>query len=104
MTDRAAEVAYGLAQQETVEAPEGAPLAFDARYARGSGERPLPMTLIVSGVVLVVLVAALAFFYRGGIRAPGQAPNRQLPRGPSRCGSGTFRCVSSRSSGTPAGW
>jgi len=51
-----------------------APLAFDARYSRGSGERPIPMTLIISGVVLITLVAALAFFYRGGARGPSQAP------------------------------
>ena len=51
-----------------------APLAFDARYSRGSGERPLPMTLIVSGVVLVALIAALAFFYRSGVRGAGQPP------------------------------
>ncbi|MBV9512135.1 MAG: SPOR domain-containing protein [Caulobacteraceae bacterium] len=51
-----------------------APLAFDARYARGAGERPLPMTLIVSGVILVLLVGALAFFYRSGVRGLGQAP------------------------------
>lgn len=51
-----------------------APLAFDARYARGAGERPLPMTLVVSGVILVLLVAALAFFYRSGVRSSGAPP------------------------------
>jgi len=51
-----------------------APLSFDARYSRGAGERPLPMTLIVSGVVLLVLIVALFVFYRGGARHMGQAP------------------------------
>ncbi len=50
------------------------PLSFDARYSRGSGERPLPMTLIISGVVLVVLILALVLFYRSGVRHSGQAP------------------------------
>jgi hypothetical protein len=51
-----------------------APLAFDARYSRGSGDRPVPWTLVISGVVLVTLIAALAFFYRGGVRHAGDAP------------------------------
>ena len=51
-----------------------APLAFDARYSRGSRERPIPMTLIISGVVLLTLVGSLAFFYRGGVRTSGQPP------------------------------
>ena len=50
------------------------PLSFDARYSRGSGERPLPMTLIISGVVLVVLILALVLFYRSGVRHSGQSP------------------------------
>ena len=50
------------------------PLSFDARYSRGSGERPVPMTLIVSGVVLLVLVIALFVFYRSGVRHMGQSP------------------------------
>jgi hypothetical protein len=50
------------------------PLSFDARYSRGSGERPVPMTLIVSGVVLLVLVVALFVFYRSGVRHAGQSP------------------------------
>lgn len=50
-----------------------APLAFDARQpVRGS--RPVPMTLIVSGVVLLILVAAIVFFYRSGVRQDGEAP------------------------------
>jgi len=51
-----------------------APLAFDARYSRGYGDRPIPWTLVISGVVLVTLVAALAFFYRDGFRHAGQTP------------------------------
>ena len=50
------------------------PLSFDARYSRGSGERPVPMTLVVSGVVLLVLVVALFVFYRSGVRHAGQSP------------------------------
>ena len=49
-----------------------APLAFDARYSKGSGERPAPTALILSGVVLIALVAALAFFYRHGFRDSNQ--------------------------------
>ncbi|WP_374569929.1 SPOR domain-containing protein [Phenylobacterium sp.] len=50
-----------------------APLAFDARQpVRGS--RPIPMTLILSGVVLLILVAAIVFFYRSGVRKEGEAP------------------------------
>lgn len=50
-----------------------APLAFDARQpVRGS--RPVPMTLIVSGVVLLILIAAIVFFYRSGVRQEGEAP------------------------------
>ena len=43
-----------------------APLAFDAR--RPAERRPLPMTLIASGVVLLAIVAALVLAYRGGVR------------------------------------
>jgi len=50
------------------------PLSFDARYSRGSGERPVPMTLIVSGVVLLVLIIFLFVLYRSGTRHSGQAP------------------------------
>jgi hypothetical protein len=53
--------------------PAEAPLAFDPRRpVRGSG--PVPVTLIISGLVLVGLVAAVVFVYRGGIRGPGAAP------------------------------
>ena len=50
------------------------PLSFDARYSRGSGERPVPVTLIVSGVVLVALIVIFAFAYRSGARHSGQSP------------------------------
>ena len=49
-----------------------APLAFDARRSGGGG-RPAPMTLMISGMVLVVLVVGVVFFYRGGVR-PANAP------------------------------
>lgn len=53
--------------------PTDAPLAFDARQpVRGS--RPVPMTLIVSALVLVVLVVAIVIFYRSGVRPEGAAP------------------------------
>jgi len=53
--------------------PTDAPLSFDARQpVRGS--RPLPLTLIVSGLVLILLVAAIVVFYRSGVREAGQAP------------------------------
>ena len=49
--------------------PSETPLAFDPRRpVRGSG--PVPVTLIVSGVVLLVLVAAVAFLYRGAFTTP----------------------------------
>ena len=43
-----------------------APLAFDAR--RPSERRPLPMTLIASGAVLLVILVALVMAYRSGVR------------------------------------
>lgn len=53
--------------------PTDPPLSFDARTPiRGS--RPVPLTLIVSGLVLVLLVAAIVVFYRSGVRQAGQAP------------------------------
>jgi hypothetical protein len=50
-----------------------APLAFDARAPRG-GRKPLPVALIGSGVVLLVLVAGIAMYYRNGTRPAGGAP------------------------------
>ncbi len=49
------------------------PLSFDARQpVRGS--RPVPMTLIVSAVILVTLIVAIFLIYRGGVRGAGDAP------------------------------
>ena len=49
-----------------------APLSFDPRQpVRGS--RPFPVTLIVSGLVLLGLVAAIFVFYRSGVREAGRA-------------------------------
>lgn len=53
--------------------PTDEPLSFDARRPV-RGARPVPLTLIVSGVVLVLLVVAIVFFYRGGARQAGEAP------------------------------
>lgn len=53
--------------------PTDAPLSFDARQpVRGS--RPLPMTLIISAVVLATLVVAVLLIYRGGVRGQGEPP------------------------------
>jgi hypothetical protein len=51
--------------------PTDAPLSFDARQpVRGS--RPAPFTLIASGFILILLVAAIVLFYRTGVRQAGQ--------------------------------
>jgi cell division protein FtsN len=50
------------------------PLSFDARVPRRGGGRPVPMTLIISAVVLAVLIVALVLFYRSGVRGAGEAP------------------------------
>lgn len=53
--------------------PTDAPLSFDARQpVRGS--RPLPMTLIISAVVLLTLLVAVVMIYRGGVRGPNEPP------------------------------
>jgi cell division protein FtsN len=49
-----------------------APLSFDAR--RAPGGRPLPMTLMISGMVLVILLIGVVYFYRSGIRQANEAP------------------------------
>ena len=50
-----------------------APLKFDARQpVRGS--RPFPLTLVLSGLVLLGLMAAIFVFYRSGVRAAGEGP------------------------------
>ena len=50
-----------------------APLAFDARRPVRGGS-PAPVTLIISALVLVVLVAGAWFIYRDGFRGAGDAP------------------------------
>lgn len=50
-----------------------APLAFDARRPVRGGS-PAPVTLIVSALVLIVLIAGAWFIYRDGFRTDGQAP------------------------------
>ena len=53
--------------------PTDAPLSFDARQPV-RGARPLPMTLIISAVVLVTLVVGVILVYRGGVRNPNEPP------------------------------
>ena len=50
-----------------------APLSFDARQPV-RGARPFPVTLIISGLVLVGLVVVIFLFYRSGVREAGQPP------------------------------
>lgn len=48
-------------------------LSFDPREpVRGGG--PAPITLIVSGVVMLAIVGAVFVFYRGGLRHKGDVP------------------------------
>lgn len=49
------------------------PLSFDAR-APVRGSRPVPMTLIVSAVILATLIVAIFLIYRGGVRGAVDAP------------------------------
>jgi hypothetical protein len=49
-----------------------APLSFDAR--RAPGGRPVPMTLMISGMVLVILLIGVVYFYRSGVRQANEAP------------------------------
>jgi hypothetical protein len=53
--------------------PTDAPLSFDARQPV-RGARPIPFTLIISGLVLVALLVAIVVFYRSGVREAGQPP------------------------------
>ena len=53
--------------------PTDAPLSFDARQPV-RGARPIPFTMIISGLVLVALVVAVVVFYRSGVREAGQPP------------------------------
>jgi sporulation related protein len=49
-------------------------LAFDPRKpVRGGG--PAPVTLIMSALVLVIVIAGVAFLYRNGFRPRGEAPS-----------------------------
>ena len=50
-----------------------APLSFDARQPV-RGARPFPITLVLSGLVLLALIAAIFLFYRSGVREAGQGP------------------------------
>ena len=50
-----------------------APLSFDPRQPV-RGARPIPLTLILSVLVLAALVAAILWFYQSGVRQAGQAP------------------------------
>jgi outer membrane biosynthesis protein TonB len=53
--------------------PTDAPLSFDARQPV-RGARPVPITLIISVLVLAGLTAAIFVFYRSGVRQAGDAP------------------------------
>jgi cell division protein FtsN len=50
-----------------------APLSFDARRAPGGGQ-PVPLTLLISGMVLVLLLIGVVYFYRSGVRGPDTPP------------------------------
>jgi hypothetical protein len=50
-----------------------APLSFDPRRPV-RGARPIPVTLILSVLVLAALVAAIFMFYRSGVRQAARAP------------------------------
>ena len=50
-----------------------APLSFDPRRPV-RGARPIPVTLILSVLVLAALVAAIFMFYRSGVRQAAEAP------------------------------
>jgi cytoskeletal protein RodZ len=57
--------------------PTDEPLSFDPRFdarAPTGRDRPLPLTLIASGVVLGVLILAVFLFYRSGVRGSEDAP------------------------------
>lgn len=62
--------------------PSGeAPLAFDARDPSGRGAGRPPTTLIVSGLILVIAVLGVMFWYRDGPRHAGQPPVVGQPLG-----------------------
>lgn len=51
-----------------------APLAFDARRMGGAGRRPMPITLIISALILVVVVVGAVLLYKNGARSPEEPP------------------------------
>lgn len=52
------------------------PLTFDARRpaAVAGGRRPFPWALAISILALLIVIGAVFYFYRSGIRAPNGAP------------------------------
>ncbi|HEX6859144.1 MAG TPA: SPOR domain-containing protein [Caulobacteraceae bacterium] len=54
--------------------PTDAPLAFDARRPSGGGRRPVPVSLVLTVLVLAALIGAVFWFYRSGVRGAGDAP------------------------------
>lgn len=53
--------------------PTDAPLAFDARPTL-TYRRPMPFFLLLGALVLAVVVGAVFFFYRSGVRGSDDAP------------------------------
>ncbi|MDP8916711.1 MAG: SPOR domain-containing protein, partial [Pseudomonadota bacterium] len=51
---------------------DASPLAFDARQPRR--RRPLPITLILSVLILLGLITAMVFIYNQGVRGAGDEP------------------------------
>ncbi|HEX5776666.1 MAG TPA: SPOR domain-containing protein, partial [Caulobacteraceae bacterium] len=54
--------------------PTDAPLSFDARRPTLTHRRPIPVTLILSALVLAAMIGAVFFFYRSGVRGADDAP------------------------------
>jgi len=51
------------------------PLTFDARRpAAVGGRRPFPWALAISILALLIVIGAVFYFYRSGVRAPNAAP------------------------------
>jgi len=51
------------------------PLTFDARRpAAAAGRRPFPWALAISILALLIVIGAVFYFYRSGVRAPNGAP------------------------------
>lgn len=53
--------------------PTDAPLSFDPRQPE-RGARPIPVTLVLTVLVLAAVVAAIFIFYQQGVRQAGEAP------------------------------